>query len=93
MRKGDVKLLIRNLRIKHEKSMEEIVFHWVVNPTEQMKLNDCADEYKIVKSSNAIAGIVVYGLYHGEWKANPFNQRYLVAALLKNMGNGVSHVG
>ena len=62
---------------------EEIIYHWVVNPDDRMKLNDCADEYKIVKEPKAINGIVLYGKFNGTWKPNPFQTRFVIGHLLE----------
>lgn len=67
---------------------ERIVFRWKPTPLDQVTpYDDIADEYAVISSPHAASGIVLYALYRGEWTANPFSDRALVAHLLKLLGS------
>ena len=64
---------------------KNIAYRWKPNLSDKRKLEDCADEYAIEKREGANAGIVIYGKFHGEWKANPLNLRHLVNHLIEKL--------
>jgi len=70
----------------------EPIFHVVMDKNkfelteEDAMWQDMADEYAVVVKSEANAGLIVYGKFNGEWKANPWSVRFLIRVLLENSG-------
>jgi len=47
--------------------------------------DDVAEEYAIEQCEDASAGLVVWAKYHGEWMANPWSERPIIAVLLAEL--------
>lgn len=68
---------------------KEVIFHCKPSPDDFGLTKDTAwgqdlaEEYAVVKIEGIYcAGIMVYGKYNGEWKANPWSARFLIRVLL-----------
>lgn len=63
-----------------------IIWRWT--PPESVKIgstHDCADEYAVEERETAVGGIILHAQYHGEWDLNPWNPRYVIAELLRQL--------
>ena len=57
---------------------------------EDAMLQDLAEEYAVCADEKANAGLIVYGKYNGNWRANPWSTRFLVRDLLEKIGISIS---
>lgn len=72
--------------VESENSEHEIIFEYVFpTATAEDTLADRPDGYRVVDAPEARNGVIIYALYHGQWRANPWNTRSLVRVLLEKL--------
>ncbi len=62
---------------------EYLIWFWEVDRKPTHPFEDLAEAYAVTRSSEAASTIIEHAYWHGQWEANPFSSRPIVARLLE----------